>query len=165
MATYIYSVKSVKYGTPTGTNSMPASGSMTDLPDTVKGSITIEESEGATTKFYVDQKAEPIKSIKTEESELTATMQFYDMTFATLAAIKGGTGNVSGYTPSVGFSQIEKAIQIETDSGHYFDLYNAQLDARIMGGGGRDSMFMVELKVNPQVTTDLAGSWKVRSTT
>jgi len=140
---------------------MPASGDMTTLPDTVKGSITLEESEGTTTKFYVDQRAEPIKSIKTEESELTGTMQFYDLTYATIAAIKGGTGNASGYAPATGYSQIEKALEIETDSSHKFLLYNAQLDVRIMGGGGRDSMFMMEMKVNPQITADLAGSWHV----
>ena len=38
MANYIFSIKSVKYGTATGTNTMPATGAMTTLPDTVKGS-------------------------------------------------------------------------------------------------------------------------------
>ena len=162
MGNLIFSVKSVKYGTATGTNTMPASGAMTSLPDTVKGSITIEESEGTLQKFYVDQRAEPVKVLKTEESELTAKMQFYDLTYATIAAIKGGSGDASGYTPATGFTQIEKAIEIHTDSGHKFDFYNAYISTRILGGGGRDNMFSMEMMCEPQITADDAGSWKVR---
>lgn len=162
MANYIFSVKSVKYGTPTGTNTMPASGAMTDLPNTVRDSVTIEESDATIQKFYVDQKAEPVKSVITEMGEIMATMQFYDMDYATLAAMKGGTGNASGWTPAVGFAQVEKAISIELDSGHFIDIYNGHLDGKIVGGGGRSSMFAFELKINPQVTTDLTGTYKIR---
>lgn len=161
-ANYIFSVKTVKYGTPTGTNTMPASGDMTTLPDTVRGSVTISETEGTLTKFYVDQKAEPVKVIKTEEGELTAVMQFYDLTYATIAALKGGTGDAQGYTPAIGYTLIEKAIEIETDSGHKFDMYNAQISARIMDGGSRDKLFSMEVTINPQMSADSAGSWKVR---
>ena len=161
-ANYIFSVKTVKYGTPTGTNSMPATGDMTTLPDTVRGSVTISETEGTLTKFYVDQKAEPVKIIKTEEGEMTAVMQFYDLTYATIAALKGGTGDASGYTPAIGYTLIEKAIEIETDSGHKFDMYNAQISARIMDGGSRDKLFSMEVTINPQMSADSAGSWKVR---
>jgi len=161
-ANYIFSVKTVKYGTPTGTNTMPATGDMTTLPDTVRGSVTISETEGTLTKFYVDQKAEPVKIIKTEEGEMTAVMQFYDLTYATIAALKGGTGDASGYTPAIGYTLIEKAIEIETDSGHKFDMYNAQISARIMDGGSRDKLFSMEVTINPQMSADSAGSWKVR---
>jgi hypothetical protein len=162
---YIFSVSSVKYGTATGSNTMPASGAMTTLPDTVKGSINMEEAEGAIQKFYTDQKRDPIKIVKTEEGDLVATMQFYDLTYATIAALKGGTGDASGYVPSTAYTLIEKALQINTDSGHTFDFYNASIQTRIMGGGGRDAMFSMEMKATPQVTADLAGSWKVRPTT
>lgn len=162
MPNYIFAVSSVKYGTPTGSNSMPASGSMTALPDTVKGSIQLEEAEGSLQKFNVDQKVDPIKVLKTEEGELTVVMQFYDLTYATIAAIKGGTGDASGYAPATGFSQIEKALEITTESGHIFDLYNAYVSTRIIGGGGRDSMFMMEMKAWPQISADLTGTWKVR---
>jgi hypothetical protein len=161
-ANYIFSVKTVKYGTPTGTNTMPATGDMNTLPDTVRGSVTISETEGTLTKFYVDQKAEPVKVIKTEEGEMTAVMQFYDLTYATIAALKGGTGDASGYTPATGYTLTEKAIEIETESGHKFDMYNAQISARIMDGGSRDKLFSMEVTINPQMSADSAGSWKVR---
>ncbi len=162
MPKYIYAVSAVKYGTSTGTNTMPASGDMTSLPNTVKGSINLEEAEGTMQKFYVDQRAEPIKTIKTEESEMEAVMSFYDLSYATIAAIKGGSGDASGYTPATGFTLVEKAIEITMESGEIFDFYNSFVAVRIMGAGGRDAMFSMEMKCNPQLTADLAGSWKVR---
>lgn len=162
MANNIFSIKSVKYGTPTGTNTMPATGSMTLLPDTVKGSVSVEEADGTTTKFWVDQKASPIRVLKTEEGDFVATFQFYDVDYTHLAALKGGVGNVSGWVPATGYSQIEKALAIETDSGHVFDFYNAYIETKVTGNLGRDSMIMVEMKATPQMTVDLAGSYKIR---
>jgi len=89
-------------------------------------------------------------------------MQFYDMTFANLAAMKGGTGNASGYTPASGYTTVDKYLEIALDSEPYkLIMYNASCVARILGGGGRDKMFAWELKANPQLTTDNAGSWKI----
>jgi len=161
MAEYIFSVASIKYGTPTGTNSMP--GTLESLPDTVKGTVTIEESEGSTVKFYVDQKKEPIRQIKTEEGELTLTAQFYDLDFAKLAVFKGGT-NVTGATekfvPSTGYTTVEKALEITFDSGHVLNMFNASCVARVTGGGGRDKMISWELRATPQLAADLAGSYE-----
>ena len=161
MAVYLFGVKSVKYGVAATGSNMPSGAALTSLPDTVKGTVSIEESTGATTKFFVDQKASPVKVIKTEESEVLAKMQFYDLTFATVAALKGGTGDANGYTPATGFSQIELALEIETDSGHKFQFYNASIEAHITGGGGRDKMFALELNAIPQMTLDTTGSWKI----
>jgi hypothetical protein len=162
MATYIYTVNTVKYGTPTGTNTMPASGSMTALPNTVKGSVTLEETEGATTKFYVDQQFSPVNEVKTEEGELSSTMQFYDLDFTALAVLKGGVGNASGYTPATGYTQVKKALEITTVSGHKFEMFNASLITRITGGLARDKMLAVEVKAIPLMTTDSAGTWDVK---
>ena len=35
---------------------------------------------------------------------MTAVMQFYDLTYATIAALKGGTGDAQGYTPAIGYT-------------------------------------------------------------
>ena len=159
MSNYLFSVKAVKYGTPTGLATLP---DLTTLPDTVKGSVSIDETEGSVTKFFVDQKKEPIKVLKTEEGELTATLQFYDMSYATLAAFKGGHGaGVTGYTPSTGYTLIEKALEIELDSGHKVNIFNAQCVSRITGGGGRDKMLALEIKATPQLTADSLGSWTI----
>lgn len=159
MSEYLYSVKTVKYGDAAETNTMPTG--LTTLPNTVRGSVSLDESEGETTEFYVDQQAAPIRSVDTGEAKLSASMQFYDMTFATVAALKGGSGDASGYTPATGYTSVNKALEIETDSGHKFLMYNAKLSVRILGGLGRENMLVVDLKATPQLTADNAGSWKI----
>lgn len=162
MAVYLYGISSVQYGTPaTGIGNFPSGTLLTTAPDTVKGSVTIEETEGSTTDFYVDQKFSPVRQVKTDEGQLTATFQFYDMTFATLAAFKGGTGNVSGYTHATGYTEVFKALCLNLDSGQKLLLYNASCITRLVGGGGRDRMFALEVKATPQLTTDGSIDWKI----
>ncbi len=161
MAVYLFGIASVKYGTAATGSNMPSGAALTSLPDTVKGSVSIEETEGTLTNFYVDQKFSPVRSVKTEEGELSATMQFYDMTFANIAALKGGTGNASGYTPATGYTTVNLALELTLDSGHKLQMYNANCITRITGGGGRDKLFALELKAIPQMTADNTGSWKI----
>uniref|UniRef100_A0A6M3JSS3 Uncharacterized protein n=1 Tax=viral metagenome TaxID=1070528 RepID=A0A6M3JSS3_9ZZZZ len=162
MAVYLYGIASVKYGTSaTGLGNFPSGVLLTTAPDTVKGSVTIEETEGATTEFFVDQKFSPVRSVKTEEGKLSATFQFYDMTFNTMAAFKGGTGNASGYTPATGYVTVDKALELTLDSGDKLCIHNASCATRIVGGGGRDKLWALEVKATPQMTTDLSGSWRI----
>jgi hypothetical protein len=161
MAVYLFGIASVKYGTAATGANMPSGAALTSLPDTVKGSVSIDETEGSTTKFFVDQKFSPVRVVKTEEGELTAVMQFYDMTFANMAALKGGTGNASGYTPATGYTSVDLALELTLDSGHKLQMYNASCITRITGGGGRDKLFALELKATPQMTLDNGGSWKL----
>lgn len=165
MAEYLYGIKSVKYGTAASSNYELASADLTTAPNTVKGSVSIDETEGSTTEFYVDQQFSPIRQVKTEEGKLSAVMQFYDMSFAGIAAFKGGTGTASSYVPATGFVTIDKYLEISMDSGHTLYMYNGSCVARITGGGGRDKMFSLELKATPQLTTDSAGSYKIVKTT
>jgi hypothetical protein len=159
MANYLFSVKSISVGTPTGTATMPA---LTLLPNTVKGSITLDETEGADVKFYVDQLKDPIKQVRTEEGSLVLTAQFYDMSYSNLATLKGGTGSDGvSYKPSTGFTNVERALRIVLDSGQTLDIYNANCFARITGGGGRDKMLALELKATSQLTDDLGGSYQI----
>ena len=166
MADYIYAVSSMRYGTPTGAATMP--GTLTALPDTVKGSITVEETEGTLTRFEVDQKKDPIRVIKSAEGEFTLTAQFYDMTFTNLASFKGGsatTGTGGTFTPSVDYTTVDKALEINFVSGHKMEIYNGSCVARMTGGGGRDKMLAWELKITPMVTTNLLGVYKFTAAT
>jgi hypothetical protein len=161
MANYVYKIKSVKYGTPTGTNTMPASGNLTTLPYTVKGSVTLSETDNELQEFEVDQMTEPIMVVITKASRMSAEMKFYDLDYAAMAALKGGTGNASGYAPASGALNVLKAMQIDTVSGHRFDLYNAQMATKIGSPGSSDGLFTLDVKASCLVTTDGAGSWKV----
>jgi hypothetical protein len=162
MAEYLFGISSVKYGTAaTGAGNFPSGVLLTTAPDTVKGSVSIDETEGAITNFYVDQKFSPVRTVKTEEGELSAVFQFYDMTFATIAAFKGGAGNVSGYAPATGYTTVDLALELTLDSGHRLQMYNASCISRIVGGGGRDKLFALEVKAVPQMTTDNSASWRI----
>ena len=163
---YIFSIKSIKYGTPTGTGTMPASGDLTDLGNTVKGSVTIDESEGTLTSFNVDQKKDPILQLSAGGEELSVVAQFPDVSYANLAALKGGASSTAGgfntFTPAIGFTTVQKAIECELDSGHKINLFNAQIFARITNGGGRDKMMAMALKATPLLTSDGLASWEIK---
>jgi hypothetical protein len=162
MAIYLFGISAVKYGTAaTGAGNFPSGVLLTTAPDTVKGSVTIEETEGSKTEFFVDQKFSPVRSVKTDEGKMEATFQFYDMTFATMAAFKGGTGNTSGYSPATGYTDINMALELSLDSGHKLQMYNANCISRIVGGGGRDKLFALEVKAIPQLTSDNSASWRI----
>jgi hypothetical protein len=162
MANYLYGITSVKYGTAaTGIGNFPSGVLLTTAPDTVRGSVTIEESEGSTTDFFTDQKYNPVLSVKTEEGKLSATFQFYDLTFATLATFKGGTGNVSGYSPATGYTAVNLALELNLDSGEKLHMHNASCITKIIGGGGRDKIWAIEVKALPQMTTDNSVAWRI----
>jgi len=162
MAQYLFGIASVKYGTAaTGAGNMPSGTALTAAPDTVKGSVTIDETEGSTTEFFVDQKYSPVRSVKTEEGKLSAVFQFYDMSFTNMAEFKGGTGNASGYAPATGYVTVDKALELMLDSGERLQMYNASCVTRIVGGGGRDKLWALEVKATPQMTTDNSASWRI----
>ena len=163
MAVYVFGITSVKYGAAATGSVMPSGAALTALPNTVKGSVTIEEDPAAVAEFYVDQQSAPVRVIQTELGKVNAKFQFYDMTFANLAAIKGGVGNATGYAPATGFQLINLALEILTDSGHKIQFYNAYIEAHITSGGSRDKMFAVEMNAIPLMTADLAGSWRINA--
>jgi hypothetical protein len=166
MANYIYSIKSIKYGTPTGVGTMPTAENLTDLGNTVRGSVTIEESEDSVNKFKVDQKRASILELSNGEGELTVNAQFPDVAYATLAELKGGTSSTAGgfntFTPAVGFTSVQKALECELDSGHKINIFNAQIFSRIVNGGGRDKMVAMALKAVPLITADGLAEWEIK---
>lgn len=164
MPKYAYSVKATRYGTPTGSNTMPAASDLTALPDTVRGSITLDEGDASFTNINVDQKIPPIRRIQTAQGDVTFKMQFHDISYAVIEALKGGTA-VTGASPkwqSTGeWEDIELALQVELDSGQYFNYYNAAVTAKIVGSGSRDGYFALDLSILPQMATDLSGDWEI----
>jgi|GEM_PF-2150959 hypothetical protein len=169
MAKYLFSLKSTKYGAPTGLNTMPDAGSMTALPDTVKGSVSLNESDPQVSKFRTDQKKAPIRVVKTEDGEFSVTMQFYDMTYDVLEAIKGGTSvaavpatSPAAWQNGASFEDIEKALELELDSGQKILMYNAYIETKINGSGSRDGMIAVEMKATAQLAADLSGDYEIK---
>ena len=160
---HMFSIKSLKYGTPTGTGTVPATGDLTALPMMAKGSISLDESESTVTDFYAEQSPYPIESIATENGKFTLTAKFNDMNFATLAVFKGGTGNATSFEPATGWFQVKKAFVAELDSSHTFDFRNSQCMARITDLGGRDKLGAWELKATPLLCADGSAPYKINN--
>ena len=159
---HIYSLKSVKFGTPTGTATMPSATGLTLLPKTEKGSVVIEESEATDNDFFVDQSPYPIESIPSDAGTWSAVARFNDIQYATLAIFKGGVGDDSGFTPATGWQTIRKALEFETDSGHIVDFYNAACKVRFLGLGGRDKLASMELMAKPLICADGTAPYAIR---
>lgn len=163
----IYSVKASRFGTPTGTVSMPAS--MTEMGENVRDSITLEETEPTLVKIRTEQGATPRRVVVSEPGETSITLQYHDMSYDNLAALKGGESiaavpgtSAAAWKPGMTFESPELGYQVETDSGEYFNFYNARIVATIGGSGSRAGFFYVQVKVYPQVTADKTGSWEIR---
>ena len=161
MAVYIYSVKATRYGTPTGTNTMPA---LTALPNNVKGSITLDEGDPSFTSIFEEQAVAPLRRIQTAAGDVSFKCQYHDMTYAAIAALKGGSavGAATGYQAPTNFADVNKAFQVEFDSGQYFNYYNAAIAAKIVGSGARDGYIDLDLTVMPQLSADGKGIWEIK---
>lgn len=167
MSKEIYSVKKSRYGTPTGTTTMPAT--MVDLDENVKDSISLDESEPKIEKIRTEQGRTPRRVVESEPGELSIVLQYHDMSYDKLAALKGGTAtaavpgtSAAAWKPGTTFNVTSKAFQVETESGEYFNFYNAMLIATIGGKGSRAGYFYLQVKVYPQMTADNAGDWEIR---
>lgn len=161
MAIYTYSVKTTRYGTPTGSNTMPA---LTALPKNVKGTITLDEGDPSFTSIFEEQSMAPLRKVQTAAGDVSFKMQFHDLTYATIAALKGGSavGAATGYQAPTDFADINKAIQVEFDSGQYFNYYNAAIAAKIVGSGARDGFIALDVTVMPQMSADGKGIWEIK---
>ncbi len=148
MAKYSIGLKSVKFGTPTGGATMPET--MEAFATTVKGSMTLSESEPSIQDFNVEEQDSPIEQAITESSKLEAKWKAYDLSPNILQKVKGG--NVSSEAgvsetweaPSKS-SLIKLALEIESDTGAKYRVPNANVIARIDGSVGRDDMLQLDL--------------------
>ena len=82
---YVYGIKSVKFGTPSGSNTMPA---LTAWAQTVEGSLTLSEDESQEKEFKVEEATSPVKTIVTDVGSLAAKWRAYDLTPAIVAVVK-----------------------------------------------------------------------------
>lgn len=153
MASYLYGIKSVKYGDVVATGSgfeMPASGDLTPWAYTVQGSLTISEDESTTTEFYVEEVTTPVHSIVTDPGKLTMTWRAYDMTPALIAVMKGGaTGTGSGeeyYYGPESVEAIEKSLEITTTNDIVFEIPRASCLSRFDSVLGRENLLEMEVK-------------------
>jgi hypothetical protein len=151
---YAYGIKSVKFGTPTGTATMPTAGAMTTWAQTVAGSLTLSEDEATTKEFKVEETTSPVKEIVTDAGALTAQWRAYDLTPTYLTVVKGGVGGTAGtgaarmltYDGPTSVTDQELALEITTTNNIVFSIYKASVIARLDGGVGRENLLEVEVR-------------------
>lgn len=152
---YAYGIASVKFGTPTGSNTMPT---VTQWAQTVQGSMTLSEDEATTKDFNVEETTTPVKSIVTDAGSLTAKWRAYDITPSLVAIVKGGTAGAAGsggtavvtYAGPVQVVSIDLALEITTTNGVVVSIYNAAVVARFDGAISRENLLEMEVTAKAQ---------------
>ena len=145
MAKYVYGIKSVKFGTPTGLATMP--GTLTAWAQTVEGTFTLAESEDTLKSFKVEETATPVLTIVSEAGEMTLTWSAYDLSPAIIAIVKGGTatGSTKWAAPATK-PTISLAIEVETTDGAKFNIYKTSIFSTFDGAVTRGDLLQMKTK-------------------
>jgi hypothetical protein len=149
---YMYGIASVKFGTPTGSASMPIASDMATWAQTVQGSLTLSEDESTEKEFFVEETTTPVHSIVTQAGALRIRWRAYDMSVKMLEKVKGGTGTTPApagahtYDGPVTIDSVNLALRITTNNGVTFDVYKAAVIARFDSALGREQLLEVEVQ-------------------
>ncbi|HCY40437.1 MAG TPA: hypothetical protein DHV48_03650 [Prolixibacteraceae bacterium] len=150
---YVYGIKSVKFGTPTGSSTMPAASAMTAWAQTVRGSFTLSEDEAQKKEFKVEEASSPVKEIVTDAGALTGKWRAYDLTPALVAVVKGGASGTSGagsaamvtYAGPTSVVAMELALEVTTTNNVVINVYKASVLGRFDGGVSAESLLELEV--------------------
>jgi hypothetical protein len=151
---YMYGIKSVKFGTPTGSASMPAASGMTQWAQTVQGTLTLSEDEATEKEFFVEETTTPVHSIVTQAGALRVRWRAYDMTPSLIAVVKEGVAGTAGsgatyaqtYAGPVTIDSVEKALEITTTNDVVFSVYKAAVISRFDSVLGREQLLEMEVQ-------------------
>ena len=159
MSKYSIGLKSVKFGTPTETVSMPVS--MTEFAKTVSGSMTIEESEAESKQFTVEELDAPIRESVIKNGIMTVKWKAYDIDPAILDVVKDGTATATKFSAAANSTIIEKALEITTDDDVVFTIPKASIKARVTGQIGSDDMIQLEVSATAIDPGDGGSPWQI----
>lgn len=150
MPKYGYKIKKIEIGLASTDGTMPTT--MTALPDTVDGSVTIEESAPQTKGFKRSNDKAPFMIVVTEDGNLTPKFSIYDITPSVLSQLKGGTATAeTAWKPAIGSSQlINAAIRVTTENDLLkINIPKASIVALIKGSLKSDELITLECEVTP----------------
>jgi hypothetical protein len=144
---YAYGIASVKFGTPTGSATMPQS--LTAWAQTVKGSLTISEAESQTKKFHVEETTTPVKEVVSDAGALSVKWRAYDITPSLVEIVKGGTaGSGTGVLTYAGPTSVaakELALEITTTNGVVWNIYKCSILARFDSAISAEQLLEMEV--------------------
>jgi len=149
MPKYSFGLKSVKFGTPTNTATMPVT--LAPFAMTVKGSLKFTESDPTLKDFNVEEQSAPVEQVISEDSKLTVEWECYDIDPLIIAEVKGGStvdgaSDTTWKAPSSS-SIIKKALQLETPTGIKINIPKASIVARFDGTIGKEELLKMVVKV------------------
>jgi hypothetical protein len=149
---YMYGIASVKFGTPTGSSTMPAASDMTQWAQTVQGSLTLSEDEAQMKEFFVEETSTPIHSIVTQPGAMRVRWRAYDMSVEMIEDVMGGTGTETAapgahtWAAPITKDAVELALEVTTTNGAKFLIYKASVTARFDSVLGRENLLEMEVQ-------------------
>jgi hypothetical protein len=150
---YVYGIKSIKFGTPTGSASMPVASAMTAWALTVRGSFTLTEDEAQKKQFKVEEVTSPVKEVVTDAGALTGKWRAYDLTPSLIAVVKGGASGTAGsgasamvtYAGPTSVVALDLALEVTTTNDAKLEIYKASVLGRFDGGISAESLLELEV--------------------
>lgn len=143
---YSYGLKTLKFGEPTGTMTMPAL--MEEKFRTYKNSCEFTEDDTEKKSEYCDQSDDPFLTILTKGQKRVKVSTF-DYDSNVLSFLKGGTVvNGQWFEPS-GVPQLFKAVEIVTDTGLPFSFPKMQIFAKFNAKMTKDGVKLLEIEMLP----------------
>jgi len=146
---YGYGIKSIKFGTPTGSNTMPVT--LTLWAQTVRGSFTLSEEAAQTKQYKVEEATAPIKETVTDAGALTGKWRAYDLSPALIAVVKGGVATTPAaptahtYDGPVSVVPLELALEVVTTNNITINIYKASVLARFDGSLSAEDLLQIEV--------------------
>jgi hypothetical protein len=165
MPKYSLGLKSVKFGTPTGTSAMPET--MESFAQTIRGSMTFSESEVTVKEFYVEEQDAAVEQTITESSKLEVTWKAYDLSSVFLKRVKGGPATESSENTKESWKAPSKtvlmklALEVTSDSGAKYLIPRASIRGRLDGSVGREDMLSIEVKATALDPGDGEGPFSI----
>lgn len=133
MAKALKGYKSFKIGAIAGDGGMGTT--LTALGTTVKGSVNATASDATTQDFFIEEQTSAFDSAITEESQLSGTVEIYDLDPDTLVKVFGGTSATTGtgattrkvFTPPSSYNPLEVSAELESKNGFILAVVRMQL--------------------------------------
>jgi hypothetical protein len=120
--------------------------SLSPLGYTYEGTAQMQQEDGTTTDYIVEELDTPLES-NTQPGKITFNFSVADPDVDTLATIFGGTANTTKGTweaPDAS-PELELSVKITPKKGLSFEIPRAKITAKLNGTFSKTSLFLVEV--------------------
>jgi hypothetical protein len=117
---------------------------LAQLGYTYKDTAQMQQEDGTTTDFTVEELDTPIESI-TEAGKLTFNFSIADADLTTFAALFGGTATSTSWSMPDTVPDVEMSVKITPKKGLIFSIPRAKVTAKLNGSFSKTNLFLVEV--------------------